>query len=117
MSPASILAEVHALPETPRPERRLHRRFPIALEVQYQLRKKVAHFGSGRTLNISSGGILFQTKDPLPSSGEIDLALDWPILLDDGCPLKLLVYGQITRSDARGTAVTVLKHDFRTRKH
>jgi PilZ domain len=119
MSPASILAHHGPLLKNLRLERRLHQRYPIALDLRYNLadERQITCLGSGRTLNISTGGILFETKDPLPSSGEIDLALDWPRLLDHGCPLKLLVRGRIVRSDERGTAVRMLRHDFRTRKH
>jgi len=117
MSPASILA-VPTPPNSPRPEQRLHNRYQIALNVQYKLRKKdqVVRFGSGRTLNISSGGILFHTKDPLPASGEIEIALDWPLLLDQHCPLRLLAHGRIVRNDALGTAVRFRSYEFRTSK-
>lgn len=117
MSPASVLA-IPTPSETQRPEQRLHQRYPIALDVEYRLRTKQHQLcsGAGRTLNISSGGILFHPKDPLPFSGEIDLSLEWPFLLDHLCPLRLLAHGRIVRSDTRGTAVTILSHDFRISK-
>jgi c-di-GMP-binding flagellar brake protein YcgR len=116
MSPASDLADILNPRDDPRPEQRVNRRYPIALDVQYKLHndQQEMRSGSGRTLNISTGGILFHTKDPLPASGEIDLALEWPLLLDRTCPLRLLARGQIVRSDERGTAVRLLSHDFRT---
>jgi len=107
-----------ALLESPRLDQRLHRRYAISLDVQYKLRNRgpVAKFGTGRTFNISSGGIFFQTKNALPTSGKIELLMLWPFLLDNSCPLKLVVQGRIVRSDANGTAVQVLRHEFCTSK-
>jgi hypothetical protein len=116
MSPGSIVKDVTALLETPRSDQRLHRRYAISLDVQYKLRNKgeVTRFGTGKTFNISSGGIFLQTGDALPAGVEIELLMKWPFFLDGSCPLKLAVHGRIVRSDAAGTAVQVLRHEFRT---
>ena len=81
---------------TPRPDRRLRARYPIRLDLQYELLNQgpVRRTGSGRTLNISTGGIFFETKDFPPARGLIALVMHWPILLDGACPLKLLVQGR-----------------------
>ena len=99
-----------------RPEKRLHRRFPITLDVQYELlhRSRVKRFGSGRTVNISSGGVFFETKGDLPTRGPIELILDWP--LEGVANLKLIVQGRIVRRDATGTAVKMTRHEFGTRE-
>ena len=115
MPPPCILANAPPLPAVMEPERRLHRRYPIALHVQYTLRKREEICGgSGGTVDISTGGVIFKTKDPLPPSGEIDLTLDWPFLLNHACALKLLAHGWIVRSDTKGTAVRVVSYDFGT---
>lgn len=50
-------------------EERFRRRFPIALEVQYKFkRNRIEYRGTGRTLNISSGGVLFEADEVLRSS-------------------------------------------------
>ena len=118
MSPASVLKDLTALPESPRSDQRLHRRYAISLDVQYKLRNKreVTGFGAGKTSNISSGGIFLQTGDALLTGGEIELQMDWPFFLDGSCPLKLVVQGKIVRSDGKGTAVRILRHEFRTSK-
>jgi len=118
MSPASILQNAVQPLENPRSDQRVHRRYPISLDVQYKLGDKgqAAKFGTGRTLNISSGGIFFGTSGPLPTGGAIELLMRWPLLLDGGCPLKLVVRGKVVRSDASGTAVQALSHEFRTGK-
>jgi len=103
-------------------DKRLHLRYPITLELQYKAMKRgrVQHLGDGMTLNISSGGVLFhvndvfETKDILPDGGMIELGIKWPLLLDEVCPLKLVVRGCIVRRDDTGLAVKTEQHEFRT---
>jgi hypothetical protein len=99
-------------------EQRLNGRYPIALEVQYKLLNKgrIEHLGAGRTLNISSGGVLFETDDGLIESGPIELAMSWPFLLEGVCCLKLIMRGRIVRCDAGAKAIAVKAeyHEFRT---
>src|SRR5713226_1202952 len=118
MSPGSILKDGIAPLETLRPDQRQHPRYPIRLDLQYKLLNHgpVKRTGSGRTLNISTGGIFFETHDPLPEHGQIDLEMNWPFFLDGACPLKLRVQGRIVRTDATGTAVRLTRYEFRTSK-
>ena len=59
MSPTSATAP----PPTDRSDQRLHGRYPIALELQYKLlnKEQIKRFGFGRTVNMSSGGVLFES--------------------------------------------------------
>jgi hypothetical protein len=41
--------------------------------------------------------------------------IDWPALLDQRCPLRLVITGKILRSDQTGTAVGIIRYDFRIR--
>lgn len=97
-------------------ERRFKRRYPIALEVQYKVMKhrRVERLGCGRTLNISSGGVLFEADGSLPASGPIELALNWPFLLHGSCGLKLVIWGRIVRTKDKATAIRAEFHEFRT---
>ena len=101
-----------------RSDQRSHRRYPISLDVQYRLRNTTHSRlqGKGRTSNISSGGVFFRTSDELPAGSEIVLLMQWPVLLDGECPLKLVVHGRIVRSGSEGTAIRALRHEFRTTK-
>src|SRR5579863_3783855 len=60
-------------------EQRATRRYPIRLDVEYKLPLE-KRTGSGTTLNVSSGGILFQTDEALPAFGHIEISLRWPFL-------------------------------------
>jgi len=102
--------------EARRRDRRAHHRYPIRLDVEYKLQKKgrVILHGIGRTLNISSGGAFLAVNDSLEIGGLIELAINWPLLLDGFCPLKLKIRGLIVRSDINGIAVEIQHHEFRT---
>jgi len=99
-------------------DQRLNGRYPIILELQYKLLNKgrVEHLGAGRTLNISSGGVLFEADGLLPPTGPIELALSWPFLLEGICNLKLVMRGRIVRCDTRSRAIAVKTeyHEFHT---
>jgi hypothetical protein len=104
--------------ETNSSDQRLNGRYPITLELQYKLLNKgrVEHLGAGRTLNISSGGVLFEADGVLPPTGPIELALSWPFLLEGICNLKLVMRGRIVRCDidSRVIAVKAEYHEFHT---
>jgi hypothetical protein len=101
-----------------RPDQRSRGRYPITLELRYQLmrRGRVERSGSGRTLNISSGGVLFEADDMLPARGTVELAMRWPFLLEGACGLTLVMRGRIVRcdTDTKATAVRAESHEFRT---
>ena len=95
---------------------RLHHRYPVELELRYTLlnQEQPARLGSGRSLNISSGGVLFNADGVLPPSGHILLTMKWPYLLDSAVALELVISGRIVRSYANAVAVKAEHHEFRT---
>jgi c-di-GMP-binding flagellar brake protein YcgR len=97
-------------------ERRTKRRFQIDQEVKYKMLygQRIAETGTGRTLNISSGGVWFSTENMLTSGMPVELSLSWPVLLNDSCPMKLMIYGCVVRSNERGAAVAIERYEFRT---
>src|SRR3954451_10699606 len=97
-------------------ERRVKRRFQIDQEVKYKMLygQRIAETGVGRTLNISSGGVWFSTENMLTSGMPVELSMTWPVLLNDSCPMKLMIYGCVVRSNERGAAVAIERYEFRT---
>jgi hypothetical protein len=98
-------------------DQRSHRRYPVTLAVEYKLLKRgrVIQTGSGRTLNISSRGILFEANEPFALGGPIELMISWPFLLEGVCPLKLVIRGRVVRvDDGNRIAVSVTYHEFHT---
>jgi hypothetical protein len=95
-------------------EQRAHPRYAITLDLEYKLlsRGREVQYGSGRMLNISTGGILFEMNDALPSSRSIELMIGWPFLFDGVCPIKLAIQGHVVRNDGNRIAVSIQRHKF-----
>ena len=100
----------------PERERRTKRRFQIDQEVKYKMLygQRIAETGVGRTMNISSGGVWFSTETMLTSGMPVELSMSWPVLLNDSCPMKLMIYGCVVRSNEKGAAVAIERYEFRT---
>ena len=100
----------------PERERRTKRRFQIDQEVKYKMLygQRIAETGVGRTMNISSGGVWFSTESMLTSGMPVELSMNWPVLLNDSCPMKLMIYGCVVRSNEKGAAVAIERYEFRT---
>jgi hypothetical protein len=115
MSPTLDLARAVHATEPLCFDQRLHKRYPITLDVQFTLPKdRRKRVGRATTINISSGGVLLAISDSLPSDRLIELAIDWPLLLNGVCPLRLVIRGCIVRHDGNGVAVKAWYHEFRT---
>jgi hypothetical protein len=92
--------------------------FEIDQEVKYRtLYGKVLVEGTGRTVDMSSGGVWLTTEDssPLTSGMQVELAIHWPVLLNYTCPMKLMIYGYVVRSHRYGTLVAFERYELRTR--
>jgi len=98
-------------------DRRGTSRFPLREEVTYKLldSKNAPLAGSGRTLNIGSGGILFTTEARLPMGHTVELSINWPARLGGTCPLKFVARGRVIRSELNKAAVRIERYEFRTR--
>jgi len=101
----------------PNGPRRSHRRYPMQVDLEYKMLdgRKVLKTGIGRTLNLSSSGILFESEDALPIGSSLRLSIEWPARLDNRVGLTLCVMGRTVRSSGTCTAVEILSHEFRTR--
>ncbi|MBZ5576176.1 MAG: PilZ domain-containing protein [Acidobacteriia bacterium] len=97
-------------------ERRSDRRYDLALNVRWKLirRRRVLDSGIGTTVDVSSGGLLFQTDRELPSGLNIELSIAWPVLLRNVAPLQLVVAGRVVRTVGQRVGVRMTQHEFRT---
>jgi c-di-GMP-binding flagellar brake protein YcgR len=97
-------------------DRRTKRRFQIEQDVRYKMLygQRIAETGTGKSINISSGGVWITTENMLTTGMPVELSLNWPVLLNDACPMKLMIYGCVVRSNERGAAVTIERYEFRT---
>jgi CheY-like chemotaxis protein len=99
-------------------ERRNNARFPIPLAISYQTLEHPILSGQGtsETLNISSKGILFTSKEQFQAGQLVQVSLDWPARLENQIALKLVAEGRIVRNANGQTAMTIDKYEFRTRR-
>jgi PilZ domain-containing protein len=104
------------VPQNTEPERRANARFPLTLGVRYAAAGQPASMGTGRTIDISSSGLRFSVEAPLQAGQRIDVYIDWPVLLEGGVKLQLVVWGEVVRTDGGEAALQIQKHDFRTRR-
>ena len=99
------------------PERRTNGRYPLHEEASYRevQSKAPAASGTGETLNMGSGGILFTTHERLPVGRTIEVAVNWPAKLGGSCPLRFVAIGRVVRSEDTQAAVRIQRYEFRTR--
>jgi hypothetical protein len=97
-------------------DRRFDRRYQLQLEVRWKLirRRKIQDAGAGRTIDLSSGGILFDASRPLPVGFNVELSISWPVLLHNVAPMQLVAVGRIVRSSGAHVAIHITQHEFRT---
>jgi hypothetical protein len=97
-------------------DRRKKARFPLNRELRYKVLDgdTIVEFGVGTTLDMASGGMAFMTEHQLPVGSFIELSISWPVLLENSCPMRLIVFGRVVRSAGRQTACTVDKYEYRT---
>ncbi len=97
-------------------ERRQSIRFPIELDVRYRTGDATfqSEFTTGKTLNVSSHGVLFTTDRELDRLKPLELRIRWPVLLHCTTAIDLVARGWIVRC-AEGVAVLKIhNYEFRT---
>ena len=70
--------------------------------------------GHGTTEDLSRRCVRFRAEERVEAGEELVLRIAWPGLLQNVCPLELLVRGVVTRVTDRGTIVTIGSYEFRT---
>src|SRR5215472_14075739 len=101
-------------------ERRVSNRLPIQRDLRYKVlgsKRRVKQTGSGRTVNMSSGGVLFTTESDLSEGERVEIAVSWPAQLNDAIPLKLVAVGVLVRAEATQAALSIESYEFKTRGH
>jgi hypothetical protein len=75
----------------------------------------VTYFGAGVTVDLSGGGVRFQTDTPPPAGKEAELQIAWPFMLQGSCTLELVVWGRILGTHGGATVLRMGRYEFRTR--
>ena len=101
--------------QAPQFDRRTAVRFPIEQDVRYKVFTRTrVEVGISKTVNMSSTGVLFTTERPMALGEKLEVAVNWPALLDHKCALKLVVTGRVVRSVDRTAAIAIDRYEFRT---
>ncbi len=91
------------------------------MEIEREVHYRVLNRGQsesdarGKTVNISSSGVLFTTNHVMIPGRRVELAIDWPAQLNAKTALKLVARGRIVRYEGERAALEILQHEFRTR--
>ena len=85
-------------------------------EVRFRIltRKSGGDLGSGKTINMSSGGVLFVTDQMVLPGRRVEMSISWPAQLNNACALKLVARGRIVRVEDGRAAVEIQQYEFRT---
>jgi len=75
---------------------------------------RIRNTASGSVVEIASDGLLFATDAELPPSILVTASIAWPVVLEDGCRLRLVVIGPLLRSGEQGHRMRIDQYIFRT---
>lgn len=97
-------------------DRRHSDRFPIEREIRYRVLNKRGgdESGDGKTINISSAGILFTTESMVLPGRRLEVSINWPAQLNNKCALKLVARGRVVRFEEGRAAMEIQQYEFRT---
>ncbi len=97
-------------------DRRSADRFPIEREVRYKVLSKRSNdeAGLGKTINMSSSGVLFTSEHFLLPGKRVEVAISWPAQLNNRTALKLVARGRVVRCEDGRAALEIQQYEFRT---
>lgn len=97
-------------------DRRGKRRFALQRELRFKVldTERITTTGIGSTVDISSGGVAFETVTRLLPGTLVEVSISWPVLLEESCLMRLVVLGRVVRTRQQLVAYTVDKYEFRT---
>jgi c-di-GMP-binding flagellar brake protein YcgR len=98
-----------------KPNRRKHCRYALQVEVKYAITVKgqAPVNGSGRTLDMSAGGLLLQTTKDLPLGANIEISIPWFGIYHNEERVRLVASGQVVRTERDQSAIRLTGHEFR----
>ncbi len=98
-------------------DRRQADRFPIDREIRYKLlgkRNGSEETGVGKTINMSSAGVLFTADQLILPGRRMEVSISWPAQLNSRCALRLVARGRVVRFEEGKAALEIQQYEFRT---
>jgi PilZ domain len=96
-------------------ERRASNRYDVRLPIHYRISQRggIERSGTGTTFEMSSTGLSFRSRKPLPIGAHLEMIVEWPARYGDLYPIDLQATGFVVRSESGRTAVRVTSRRFR----
>jgi hypothetical protein len=96
-------------------DRRATTRRAVKTPVEYRISGSTPQSGwkRGQTLDMSASGILVDIPGKVTVGSTVELGMDWPGLYYRRSTVWLLLTASVVRNDCRGTALRILRHEFR----
>ena len=93
-------------------------RYPLTLEMSYSILKgtQKSETRASQTIDLSSSSVRFTAAEPLVLGTRVEIAINWPTLLNGRIALQLIASGSVVRSSGKDTAVQIERHAFKTRR-
>ena len=90
------------------------KRYDIGLSLRFTIRRRgrPPMPGVGRTINVSSSGMLFHTDCKLAPGDSIIAGVDWPAVAHDGAALVLLLTGYVVRFKGQSVAISISRNEL-----
>ena len=92
--------------------RRAADRYVLRMPLQYRTIAQ-SQWLPGHTIDMSARGLLLEIPDALPPATRLEVVMDWPGIYFGRKKVRLFLIGMVTRVDARGTALRMVRHEFR----
>ena len=79
-------------------------------------RRGIVRAITGNTLTVGSDALtLGGLNEPLARGARVELALEWPVFLDERVPMKLVIWGIVCAIREDRAAIHIMCYEFRTR--
>ena len=88
-------------------DRRASRRYRIVVAIRYRVLNggAISRWRAARTCDMSSTGVLFRCRHPLPADAHLEMVIDWPSKRGGIHPICLRAAGHVVRSHDGKVAV------------
>ena len=97
-------------------EKRTNLRFPMERDCRFRViapNRRMPE-APGKTLNLSSKGMLLSVDRTVPVGSCLEVVVHWPVQISEQCRLKMVARARVLRSTDTEAAVEIESYEFRT---
>lgn len=97
-------------------EKRTNLRFPMQRDCRLRVIAPNRRLPEtpGKTLNLSSKGMLLSVDRAVPVGSALEVVVHWPVQISEQCRLKMVARARVLRSTESEAAVEIESYEFRT---